>query len=211
MQNKRFARDILEYTARGCAIRERARAKSTCYNLLCPGRGSGPRDLLTILRNTRCGGCAIRERARAKSTFFIICCVLVGAPDLVIYRGFCETRVAGGAPSASGHAKSQLFVILLRPGRGSGPRDLRRILRKTRLPFVLQENGSPRTSLFVEDPKWGSTFLERARAKHILLFCFGLYLVIYRTEIRRPPPSWHRGTGYTTKREPWAGALSRKM
>ena len=43
--------------------------------------------------------------------------------------------------------------------------------------------------LFIEDPRWGATFLERARAKHIFLFFVGLYLVIYRTEIRRPPSS----------------------
>ena len=58
----------------GCAIRERARAKSTFHRLLCPGRGSGPCDLSRILRNTRCGGCAICERARTKSTcsnFFV--------------------------------------------------------------------------------------------------------------------------------------------
>ena len=76
MQNKRFARDILEYSAR---IRERARAKSTFHSFLCPGRGSGPRYLARILRNTRCGGCAIRERARAKST---ICCFVVSQSGL---------------------------------------------------------------------------------------------------------------------------------
>ena len=71
----------------GCAIRERARKKSTCYRFSCPGRGSGPRDLSRILGYTRCGGCAVRERAREKLTFCNCCCVPVGAPDLVIDQG----------------------------------------------------------------------------------------------------------------------------
>ena len=137
-----------------------------------------------------CAGGAPSASGHAQSQLFIVFSVLVGAPDLVIYRGFCETRVAGGAPSASGHAKSQLFVTLLYPSRSSGPRDLRRILRKTRSPSVLQRKTGVRGPRYLSRIRDGGRLSSSGYARNTFFcFCFGLYFVIYRTEIRRPSSS----------------------
>ena len=90
----------------GCAIRERARAKSTCYSCLCPGRSSGLRDLSRILRNTRCGGCAIRERARAKSTLYHLLCPGRSSGPRDLSRILRNTRCGGCAIRERAREKS---------------------------------------------------------------------------------------------------------
>ena len=135
-----------------------------------------------------CAGGAPSASGHAQSQLFVTFCVLVGAPDLVIYPGFCETRVAGGAPSASGHAQSQLCVTLLCPGRGSGPRDLQRILRKKRLPFVLRRKTGVRGPRYLSRIRNGGRLSSSGHARNTFFCFFGLF-VIYRMEIRRPSSS----------------------
>ena len=77
----------------------------------------------------------------------------------------------GGCAIRERARKKSTFSHFLCRGRGSRPRYLSRIMRKTlRTLFFTKENGGPRTPLFIEDPIWGVHFI-RAGAHETHFFC----------------------------------------